>query len=274
MCSADRSQRRTTERLTASSPLGGMPPSDEPVSFRRTDGPDVADATLIDGLPGYGMVACIAVRQINDQLGLDRYGSLRSAEHFPVLSYEKGRLRDAVRVYASPDPPVVTLQSDVVVAPPAFEPVGETLLDALEPVLERAIFLVEIPAVRPEDVGRVSGLASSDEVERGLRDAGVPIEAEEGLLFGPTGAVASRFFDAGVPTAVLLVRTATDLSTPDPEAARLLLENALDPLVGLDVDTTELVDRSESIRREMQDIATQVKRMLDGDPTGGLGMYY
>lgn len=247
-----------------------MPASDETTSFRRTNGPDVEKATLIDGLPGYGMVACIAVRQIIEQLDLDQYGSIVSAEHFPVLSYEKGRLRDPVRLYARPEPPVVTLQSDVAISPQAFAPLSRAVVNTLESSVERAIFLVEIPASFPEEVGSISGLASTDELEQTLEDAGIPPGEEEGIIVGPTGAVANQFFQADIPTAVLLVGTSTDLFAPDPEAARILLEDALNPLIEFDIDTSELEEQSETIQHEMQGIARQVQQLAGENPADDL----
>ena len=247
-----------------------MPTSDETTSFRPMNGPDVEEATLIDGLPGYGMVACIAVRQIIEQLDLDQYGSIVSAEHFPVLSYENGRLRNPVRLYANPEPQIVTLQSDIAISLQAFAPLSRTVVDALESRIERAIFLVEIPASVPEDVGSISGAASTGELEQTLTDAGIPLEEEDGLIIGPTGAVANQFFQADIPTAVLFVGTATDLFTPDPDAARVLIEDALNPIVEFDIDTTELEEQSGMIQRELQDMAHQVKQVTGGGSTDDL----
>ena len=100
-------------------------------------------ATLIEGLPGHGMVASIAVKQIIEQLEMQHAGSVESADYFPILSYEKGGVQDAVRVYTHSSASVVTLVSDTAIPPDAFSHLGRTLVAELADNLSRALFLVE-----------------------------------------------------------------------------------------------------------------------------------
>lgn len=220
--------------------------------------------TLVEGLPGHGLVASIAVEEINEQLAMQHAGSVESADHFPVLSYEDGAVTDAVRVYTHPSIPVVSLVSDTAIPPSAFADLGRTLVDALADSLSRALFLVEVPTGAPAEDPVVSAVGSTPDLRSSFEAAGVTVEDDAGLIIGPTGALASAFFHAGVPTAVLLVKTDVDPFVPDPLGAKALIDEALEPLVDFSIDTSSLEDRAEAIRAAKQQTAAQFKQLSDG----------
>ncbi|WP_132061162.1 proteasome assembly chaperone family protein [Halorussus amylolyticus] len=240
-------------------------PSIETMLFNEYAELPTDGATLIEGLPGHGMVALIAVEQIIDQLDMQHDGSVESADHFPILSYENGDIQDPVRVYSHSSTPVVTLVSDTAIPPDAFSELGETLVDELSDSLSRAIFLVEVPSVVGTEDAVVSAVGSTAELRSSFEDAEVTIETDEGLIIGPTGALASAFFHAGIPTAVLLVKTDLDPFVPDPIGAKVLIEEALEPLVEFSIDTTPLEEQAETIRADMQNTASQLKQLSNGN---------
>ncbi|MFB6153381.1 MAG: PAC2 family protein, partial [Halodesulfurarchaeum sp.] len=63
---------------------------------------------------------------------------------------------------------------------------------------------------------------------------------------------------------------------PDPTAAQAVIENALEPLVDFDIDTSELEERAEQIQKQKQQIAQQLQQMQQqqqGEPTQTRAMY-
>ena len=84
----------------------------------------------------------------------------------------------------------------------------------------------------------------------------------------------TQFFHAGVPTAVLLVKTDVDPFVPDPLGAKALIDEALEPLVDFSIDTSSLEDRAEAIREAKQQTAAQFTQLSDGsnfsEPTNGV----
>jgi uncharacterized protein len=56
------------------------------VTFHRSAGLDAAEPILIEGLPGRGLVASIAVDRITDQPELEQHGSIRS-DSFPPVAF-------------------------------------------------------------------------------------------------------------------------------------------------------------------------------------------
>ncbi|MFB6122338.1 MAG: proteasome assembly chaperone family protein [Haloferacaceae archaeon] len=220
--------------------------------------------TLVEGFPGLGMVASIATDRITEQLGLDGYGVIRSDDLPPVTTFENGRVHDLVRVNAGAEPSVMTLQSDLPIPPTAFDSLAQCILDDLTDVFDRAVFLAGVPAENEDQRGDIFGVATTESVESELQDAGIELADGPGLLGGVTGALVSECYHADVPAAVLVVRATPYL--PDPGAARTLIEEALEPLVHFDVDTSELVEQADRIRQQKQQIAQQLKQQQQ---TGG-----
>ncbi|MDY6764548.1 MAG: PAC2 family protein, partial [Halobacteria archaeon] len=173
--------------------------------------------TLIEGLPGLGLVAAITVEQVTKQLNLDHYGNLYSDDFPPVASFENGRVRDTVRVYAGADPDVMTLQSDIAIPPQSFKSLSECVLGDLSSEFGRAIFLAGSTAENEGQIGNIFGVATTEEVRSDLVEAGVPIAEGTGLLSGVTGALVNECYHEGVPAAVLIVKANPYL--PDPSAA-------------------------------------------------------
>jgi uncharacterized protein len=226
--------------------------------FERTTEFETEAATLIEGLPGLGMVASIAVDQITRQLSLDERGVIVSDDFPPVAAFDDGRVRDAVRVYGGEEPDVLTLQSDIPIPPNAVGSLSQCVLDDLRGTFERAVFLAGAPAESESEVGRVAGVATTANLKTALADAGVDLADGSGVIGGVTGALLSDCYHADIPAAVLVVRSNPYI--PDPGAARSVIETALEPLVDFDVDTGALREQAEEIQEQKRQIAQQLQQ--------------
>lgn len=231
--------------------------SEEP-RFERIGSRDDGAPTLIEGLPGLGLVASIAVNQITTQLDLEYYGQIRCSGLPPVASYQDGRVQDLVRVYAGSEPDVMTLQSDLPVPQSAFEELSQCVLSDLVEEFDRAIFLAGAPAQNKDEIGEVTAVATTDPIQRDLEDAGIPVAEGSGLIGGVTGALLTTCYEHDVPSAVLITKAHPQL--PDPGAARAVIEDALEPLVEFDIDTSELQEQADQIQSQLQQIAEQYQR--------------
>lgn len=235
-----------------------MQQSDESATFKRLMELDGGPPTLIEGLPGLGLVASIAVDQITNQLALDHYGTIRSDALPPVASFQDGRVQDVVRVYAGTDPAVMTLQSDVPIPETAFRTLSQCTIGDLADTFDQAIFLAGAPAGSQNEIGDVTGVATTDDVESDLTAAGIDLAEDNGVVGGVTGAIVSECYHADIPAALLIVKA--DPYVPDPGAARSVIENALEPLVEFDIDTQKLQEQAQQIQERKQQIAQQLKQ--------------
>ncbi|WP_144905587.1 proteasome assembly chaperone family protein [Halobellus captivus] len=253
-----------------------MSQEDRSVTFETLTEFDATAPTLIEGLPGHGLVAAIATDIITRQLELEHHGNVISQEFPQITSFKDGRVRDLVRVYAGDDPAVMTLQSDVSLPVQSFRALSRCILDDLAREFERAVFLAGAPAETEAQIGDIVGIATTDAVEAQLREANIDSADGIGLLGGITGALVSECNHADIPAAVLVVKA--DPYLPDPAAARSVIENALEPLVNFDIDTTELEAQADQIRSQMEQIAQHYQQIAaaqqaDIDEPRGPTMY-
>jgi len=231
---------------------------DSSTRFEKTTELRAESPTLIEGLPGLGLVAAIAVDQITKQLELDQHGTIVSDDFPPVAAFDEGRVRDAIRVYAGEDPAVMTLQSDIPIPPSAVDSLSQCVLSDLAAEFEQAIFLAGAPAESEDEIGEVVGVATTDDLETALTDAGITLADGSGVVGGVTGALLADCYHDDVPAAVLIVRSNPYI--PDPAAARAVIEEALEPLVEFDIDTQELREQAEEIQKQKQQIAEQLRQ--------------
>ncbi|WP_435097341.1 proteasome assembly chaperone family protein [Halarchaeum sp. P4] len=239
-----------------------MSDSTPTASFERlTDSPDER-ATLVEGLPGHGLVAAIAVDLVTRQLDLEQHGAITSPAFPAVSSFADGRVRDPVRVYAGDDPSVMTLQSDVPFPESAYDALADGVLGGIGDDLDRAVLLVGAPAESQQEVGDVSGIATTDAVASDLSAAGIDLAEGTGLVGGATGALLAECYHRDVPAAALVVRANPYI--PDPRAAQAVIEDALEPLVDFDIDTAQLEAEAHEIEDRLEQMAEQYRRAQTG----------
>lgn len=227
-------------------------------TFHELTDVEAEESTLIEGLPGHGMVASIAVDRITEQLDLERHGTIRSDAFPPVASFSDGLVRDTVRVRTGTDPDVMTLQSDVPIPEEAFAGLSQCVLEDLSDAYNRSIFLAGAPAQTEDELGTVTGIGTTDSLKDELETAGIELEDDAGAVGGVTGALVTACYHADVPAMLLLVRANPRL--PDPGSARTVIEDALEPLVDFDIDTDVLQDQAEEIQQQKQQIAEQLQQ--------------
>lgn len=239
--------------------------SSEPprASCQRLTTLDAANPTLIEGLPGHGLVASIAVDQITDQLALEHHGIIRSDAFPQVASFDDGLVQDTVRIYAGGDPPVMTLKSDVPIPTEAAHALSDCVIEEFAETFSHAIFLAAAPAQSEANLGTVLGLGTNADMKEELVSAGVGIVEDTGVVGGVTGALVKACYQAEVPAILLLVRA--DPHVPDPAAARAVIETALEPLVEFDIDTELLDEQADRIQTQKAQIAQELKEAQEAE---------
>lgn len=239
-----------------------MPRTNASARFERRAEVTAESPTLIVGMPENGVVGSIAVNHVTEQLGLEQKGNIVSESFPPVATYGDGRVRDLVRVYAGADPPVVIPHCDIALPTYANGDLAACVVNDLAEDFERAIVLAAVPAQTEEEVGEVTGIVTSEKAETELQEIGIPLDPNVGFLGGASGAVVNDCYHANVPTIALIVKAHPYL--PDPEAARAIIEKALEPLVDFDIDTQGLREQAEDIRERMDQIVQHYEQLQEG----------
>ena len=230
--------------------------------FERRSEISATSPTLIVGMPENGVVGSIAVTQITKQLALEHKGNVVSDLFPPVATFGDGWVRDLVRVYAGDDPDVIIPHCDIALPTQASADLASCVVNDLAEEYERAIVLTGVPAQTEELVGEVTSIVTCEDAAEQVRDAGIPLDPSVGFVGGSSGAIINECYHANVPTIALVVKAHPYF--PDPQAATAVIEKALEPLVDFDIDTQELQDQADGIRRQMEQIAQHYEHLLEG----------
>ncbi|MFB6171883.1 MAG: proteasome assembly chaperone family protein [Haloarculaceae archaeon] len=228
----------------------------------RADGVDLDSPTLIEGLPGAGLVGKIAADHLVEEFEMTHYADVRCEGLADVAVYEADSraVLTPVRIYADEERDLLVLQSDVPVSPSSAEAFVGCLSGWVAERDAFPLYLSGLPVEEKSDVPALFGVATGAAGDR-VADAGIEPPEQGGLVSGPTGALLARAADEELDSVALVVET--EAQFPDPEAARTLLQNGIEPLAGIEVDTEELVERAAEIREAREQLAQRLHEAQD-----------
>jgi len=226
---------------------------------RRAD-VELEEPTLVEGLPGLGLVGKLATDHLVETFDMTYYASVHCDGLPGVGVYREGDrlVRPAVRLYADAERDLVALQSDVPVSASAAPGFADCVTDWIETEGALPLFLSGYPGQNEDDETPVFGVATTESAGDRLADLDVAAPSENGAVAGPTGALLERAAETGVDGVGLIVES--DPQFPDPEAAAALIERGIGPLAGVDADVSELIDRAEEIRAQKEQLARRMQQ--------------
>ncbi|MFB6271038.1 MAG: proteasome assembly chaperone family protein [Halobacterium sp.] len=231
--------------------------------------PDLDSPTLVEGLPGVGLVGKITTDHLVDTYDMEYVASIECDGVPPVAIYDDGA-RDVlppVRLYADHDRNLLALQSDVPISRQASSDFAACFTGWLDERDATPLYLSGLPTEDrdPSTLPDVFGIATGDATATHLDDLDIPTPPERGLIGGPTGALINHASNNGIDAAGLVVES--DPQFPDPAAAKRLIEQAIEPIADIDVPTDELVERAEEIREQKKRLAQAMQEAEEGEST-------
>lgn len=233
---------------------------------------DLDEPVLVEGLPGVGLVGKIAVDHLVEAFDMSYVASVECDGLPEVAVYEQDQrgIRPPVRLYADEQRDLLALQSDVPVSPAAAEEFAACVTAWLAARDALAIYLSGLPEEKG-DVPAMYGVGSGAGRET-LAAHGVDTPSESGLVSGPTGALLAEADQQGVDSVGLIVQA--DANFPDPEAARVLLRQGIDPIADIAVETEPLVEQADRIAKAREQLAQRMQQAEEESTRAqSIGMY-
>ncbi|MDZ5811663.1 PAC2 family protein [Halorubrum sp. AD140] len=217
------------------------------------------EPTLVEGFPGVGLVGKIATDHMIEAHELGHYANVHCDGLPRVAVYREGNraLTTPVRLYADAERDLVALRSDVPVNPGAATEVAGCLDGWFEETGTFPVFLSGLGHEKGEAPPALYGVATGDGGDA-LDRADVDDPPEAGLVSGPTGAMLAESLERDRDAVGLVVES--DPQFPDPEAARVLIRDGIDPIAGTETPTDGLVDQAEEIREAKRDFAERMQQ--------------
>jgi uncharacterized protein len=224
------------------------------------------DPVLVEGLPGVGLVGKIVADHLVETLEMELYATVHCDALPSAAAYGEGdrSITTPVRLYAAPADDLLVLQSDVPVSPSAAEEFADCIEEWFR---EEGVMPLYIAGLRrdasDEREGEAADYPSLCGVAVGggaalLDGIGVPQPESAGLVSGPTGALLAHALETDLPVVGLVAEV--DPQFPDPAAARVVLEEAIEPIAGVDVNVERLDEQAERIQQAKAQLAAQLRQ--------------
>ena len=229
---------------------------------------DLESPTLVEGLPGVGLVGKIATDHLVETFDM-QYVAAIDCEGIPKVAIydtdDRGVL-PPVRIYADEDRDLLALQSDVPISRTASADFADCLTEWLRDNAAAPLYLSGLPDEDndPGNVPGVFGIATGD-AEHRLDDHDIDSPPERGVVGGPTGALLNRAEAEALDSLGIVVES--DPQFPDPAAAKQLIDKAIAPLTDTDIPTDDLVDHAEEIRDQKQQLAQRMQNADEDEST-------
>jgi uncharacterized protein len=223
------------------------------------DSVELSDPVLVEGLPGAGLVGKIATDHLVSELGMTYYASVADCEGLPSLAmYAEGDhdVRPPVRIYADEAADLLALQSDVPIPKEAASAFADCVTDWLAETGATPLYLSGLPTDEKSAPPAMFGVRTGGADEM-LARADVRAPSERGLVAGPTGALMAEAGERDLPSVALVVES--NERFPDPEAARVVLQDGIQPIAEVDVPLETLVEQATEIRDAKEQLAQQVQ---------------
>lgn len=227
---------------------------------------------LIEGMPGVGLVGKIAADHLVETLDMEYYASCHCEGLPRVAVYDEAdrEVRPPVRLYADEANDLLVLQSDIPVSPQAAPEFSTCITGWFAEQDITPLFLSGLPQEK-DGVPTMYGVGVGAGVDM-LDEQGIGNPNEGGMIRGPTGALLAEASERDLDCLGLVVQV--NARFPDPEAARVLLVDAIEPLAGVDVQTDRLVEQAEEISQAREKLAKQMQQAdEESSQAEPLGMY-
>lgn len=244
------------------------------VEIRTRDDVELESPTLVEGLPGVGLVGKIAADHVLDELDMVEYGEVVNEGLPPVAVFEDAEraVKSPMRLFAAPEADLIVLQSAVPIEAVKADLLVETFTDWVVENDVTPIYLAGVAEERePGEVPDVHGIATGDGGAL-LDDAEVPPPELTGMVQGPGGAFLQEAKERDVDAMGLLVQS--DPRFPDPQGAQKLIDAGIEPIAGVTIDTERLVEEAEEIVEQREALMQQLQQAAEeGQQVSTRGMF-
>jgi uncharacterized protein len=233
---------------------------------------DLESPVLVEGLPGVGLVGKIATDHIVNSFEMEHFASCYCEGLPRVATYEaeNHQIRPPVRIYADESRDLLALQSDVPVSPESSPSFATCVTGWFHDHDVTPICLSGLPAEK-DDVPKMYGIGTGDTSEL-LEEHDIDVPDQNGLISGPTGAILAEAGESGLDAVGLIVQS--NKQFPDPEAARVLLLEGIEPIAGISIETDSLIEKAEEIADAKENLAKQMEQASqESSQAQPLGMY-
>jgi uncharacterized protein len=206
--------------------------------------------TLINGLPDVGLVGLVAASHVVSSLKMQEVGSVESDLFPPMIVLHDGLPKSPIRIFANES--LVVILAETAIPASLTRSLADAIVNwAASRNVEMVVSIggMAVQNRQDLDVPKVFAALSDKSLQKRLAEAAEVLE--EGYIVGAYALILRKCAEINLPAITLL--TQSFYNYPDPEAAAAAL-NALNKILGLKVDVSDLLQKGEEIRLKARDV--------------------
>jgi len=217
-----------------------------------------SNPTIIEGFPGFGFVATIAVEYLLDHLKMRSIGRIWSPELAPMALVHNKRVIQPLEIFYSDKLNLIVLEAVAGVSGMEWEVAEAIRVLATELKAKEIVGIEGIGAAveRPETVAYY--YTNQADKKKIMEKAGCH-NLIEGIIFGVSGALMVRL-PKDMKASFIFAETHSNM--PDSRAAAKIIE-ILDKYIGLGIDYKPLLKKATEFEERLKGILEQTKEAVD-----------
>lgn len=207
---------------------------------------------IIEGFPGFGLVAVIAAEYMVNHLKCEMIGRYHFEELPASIAIHRGHILQPVGIFYNKKNNIVIVSSVTGAAGVEWK-AAEIVLDIAKQLNAKEIISLEGVGSESPSSERVFYYSKNEINKKKLEKIGA-IDLKEGIIMGPTAAVLLK---SKKPTTCLFAEAESNL--PDSKAAAKIIET-LDRYLNLKLDYSSLLKQAEEYEQKVSGILESSKR--------------
>ena len=208
--------------------------------------------TVIEGFPGFGLVATIATGFLIDHLKCEKIGTYWFEEVPPTLAIHGCRAVDPVGIYYNQKNSIVVIHSITPTKGVEWK-AAELVMDISKQLEAKEIITIEGVGSTEAEQTRGFYFTANPKIAKKLESIGIECLGE-GIIVGVTGALLLKCPKLKIPVTSFFSETHSNL--PDSKAAAKIIE-LLDKYLSLKIDYKPLLRQAEEFEKKLRSIIEQ-----------------
>jgi uncharacterized protein len=218
---------------------------------------DMKVETIIIGFPGMGLAGAIAAQHISEKLELETVGYIEGTVIPPVAVFLDGYLRHPYRIMGKEGSKIAVFIGESAVGTEGAYHVANAVMNWAENHGAKEIIVLDgFAFMNKKDESKVYLVAEPAIKEKAEKLKIPPLKS--GFIHGFAGAMLNKTMLSKIDGYSFLVGTRPDF--PDPGAAASLIET-INTYKSTDINVDTLLSQSESIKKKLQELATQTQEV-------------
>lgn len=225
------------------------------LELRIVDKPKLTNPVVIEGFPGIGMIGTIAASYLAEKLEMNLCGYFSSPHFPPIAAIHDYKPVSPARIYCSEKHDLIVVFSELVIPAPLVVALSEKIIELAEKNKAKAIYsFAGIATPTPDE--KMYAIASTKKLVDEMKKQGFEL-VKEGATQGVSGVLIAECAAAKFPAVNFMTQTSAPL---DPRGAAKLIDRVM-PLIGVKVDTGQLVAEAEKVETKLKDAMDKMKQM-------------